>query len=37
MKVHWTETAERHLDAIDAYIAQDSPLISVSMINGGVI
>ena len=24
MKVHWTETAERHLDAIYAYIAQDS-------------
>jgi toxin ParE1/3/4 len=25
MKVHWTDTAERHLDAIYAYIAQDSP------------
>jgi toxin ParE1/3/4 len=25
MKVHWTETAEGHLDAIHAYIAQDSP------------
>ena len=24
MKVHWTETAERHLDAIYAFIAQDS-------------
>lgn len=24
MKVHWTETAEAHLDAIYAYIAQDS-------------
>lgn len=24
MKVHWTETAEGHLDAIYAYIAQDS-------------
>jgi toxin ParE1/3/4 len=25
MKVHWTETAEGHLDALYAYIAQDSP------------
>ena len=24
MKVHWTRTAEAHLDAIYAYIAQDS-------------
>ena len=24
MTVHWTEAAERHLDAIYAYIAQDS-------------
>ncbi|WP_022947325.1 type II toxin-antitoxin system RelE/ParE family toxin [Methylohalobius crimeensis] len=24
MKVHWTETAEAHLDAIYAYIAQNS-------------
>ena len=24
MKVHWTETAEKHLDNIYAYIAQDS-------------
>ena len=24
MKVHWTDTAEGHLDAIHAYIAQDS-------------
>jgi plasmid stabilization system protein ParE len=24
MKVHWTKTAEDHLDAIYAYIAQDS-------------
>ena len=24
MKVHWTETSEGHLDAIYAYIAQDS-------------
>ena len=25
MKVHWTDTAEGHLDALYAYIAQDSP------------
>jgi len=25
MKVHWTNTAEGHLEAIYAYIAQDSP------------
>ena len=25
MKVHWTETAQAHLHAIHAYIAQDSP------------
>ncbi|MBN2468735.1 MAG: type II toxin-antitoxin system RelE/ParE family toxin [Deltaproteobacteria bacterium] len=25
MKVHWTDTAEKHLDAIYSYIAQDSP------------
>lgn len=25
MKVHWTDTAQKHLDAIHAYIAQDSP------------
>ena len=24
MKVHWTETAERHLETIYAFIAQDS-------------
>ena len=24
MKVHWTETAERHLNAIYGFIAQDS-------------
>ena len=24
MRVHWTDTAEGHLDAIYAYIAQDS-------------
>ena len=25
MRVHWTETAQEHLDGIHAYIAQDSP------------
>ena len=25
MKVHWTDTAQAHLDAIHTYIAQDSP------------
>jgi plasmid stabilization system protein ParE len=25
MKVHWTDTAQAHLYAIHAYIAQDSP------------
>jgi len=25
MKVHWTDTAQGHLGAIHAYIAQDSP------------
>ncbi len=25
MKVHWTDTAQGHLDAIYRYIAQDSP------------
>ena len=25
MKVHWTENAENHLDAIHNYIAQNSP------------
>jgi toxin ParE1/3/4 len=25
MKIHWTDTAEGHLDAIYAYIALDSP------------
>jgi addiction module RelE/StbE family toxin len=25
MNVHWTDTAQRHLDAIYRYIAQDSP------------
>jgi toxin ParE1/3/4 len=25
MKIHWTETAEKHLDIIYSYIAQNSP------------
>jgi plasmid stabilization system protein ParE len=25
MRVHWTDAAEAHLDAIHSYIAQDSP------------
>ena len=33
MKVHWTETAERHLDAIHAYIAQDSPRYALLMVD----
>ena len=26
MKVHWTDTARRHLDGIYHFIAQDSPV-----------
>jgi len=26
MKVFWTDTAQRHIDAIHRYIAQDSPV-----------
>ena len=33
MKVHWTETAEGHLDAIYGYIAQDSPEYALIMID----
>lgn len=33
MKVHWTETAEGHLDAIYAYIAQDSPEYGKRMVD----
>lgn len=33
MKVHWTETAEGHLDAIHAYIAQDSPQYATDMVD----
>jgi plasmid stabilization system protein ParE len=34
MKVHWTDTAERHLDVIYAYIAQDSPEYARRMVDG---
>lgn len=33
MKVHWTETAEKHLDAIHAYIALDSPEYAKHMVD----
>jgi addiction module RelE/StbE family toxin len=33
MKVHWTETAEGHLDAIYAYIARDSPVYARRMVD----
>jgi toxin ParE1/3/4 len=33
MKVHWTETAEGHLDALYAYIAQDSPEYANRMVD----
>ena len=33
MKVNWTETAEGHLDAIYAYIAQDSPEYALRMVD----
>jgi plasmid stabilization system protein ParE len=33
MKVHWTDTAEGHLDAIHAYIAQDSPEYARRMVD----
>ena len=33
MKVHWTETAEDHLDAIYAYIARDSPEYALRMVD----
>jgi len=33
MKVHWTETAEGHLDAIYTYIAQDSPRYALRMVD----
>ena len=33
MKVHWTDTAEGHLGAIYAYIAQDSPEYARRMVD----
>ncbi|MBI2437962.1 MAG: type II toxin-antitoxin system RelE/ParE family toxin [Lentisphaerae bacterium] len=33
MKVHWTNTAEDHLDAIYAYIAKDSPEYAQRMVD----
>ena len=33
MNVHWTETAERHLDAIYAYIARDSETYALRTID----
>ena len=33
MKVHWTETAEGHLDVLYAYIAQDSPEYAKRMVD----
>lgn len=33
MKVHWTDTAQRHLDAIYHFIAQDSPVYAERMVD----
>jgi toxin ParE1/3/4 len=33
MKVHWTETAEGHLDALYAFIAQDSSEYAKRMVD----
>ncbi|MBL3599337.1 MAG: type II toxin-antitoxin system RelE/ParE family toxin [gamma proteobacterium endosymbiont of Lamellibrachia anaximandri] len=33
MKVHWTETAEQHLDAIYAYIARDSKIYALRTVD----
>ena len=33
MKVHWTDKAEGHLDAIYAYIALDSPAYAKRMVD----
>jgi toxin ParE1/3/4 len=33
MRIHWTDTAERHLDAIYDYIAQDSPEYARRMVD----
>jgi len=33
MKVHWTDTADGHLEAIHTYIAQDSPEYAQRMVD----
>ena len=33
MKVHWTDTAQGHLESIHAYIAQDSPQYALSLVD----
>ena len=33
MKVHWTDTAQKHLDAIYAYIAQNSAAYAKHMMD----
>ena len=33
MRVHWTETAQEHLDAIYAYIAKDSSEYALRMVD----
>ena len=33
MRVHWTNTARRHLQAIHDYIAQDSPRYAKGMVD----
>jgi len=33
MRVHWTDTAQEHLDAIRAYISQDSPEYAKRMVD----
>jgi plasmid stabilization system protein ParE len=33
MRVHWTDTAEKHLDAIHTYIALDSPEYAKRMVD----
>ena len=33
MKVHWTDTAQEHLAAIHAYVAQDSPEYATRMVD----
>jgi len=33
MRVHWTDTAESHLDGIYAYIAKDSPTYALRTVD----